>query len=87
MEKLFIVEEIASLVLDVAPLQRSRKLKEELKQWVVAALEIKSTQSLACVTNMIVLIVIKISLSHDHKFIRETLTRGIVSKCTTSICK
>ena len=87
MEKLFILEEIASLVLDVAPLQRSRKLKEELKQWVVAALEIKSTQSLACVTNMIALIVIKISLSRDHKFIRETLTRGIVSTCTTSICK
>ena len=51
-EKLFILKEIASLVLDVAPLQRSRKLKEELKQWVVAALEIKSTQSLACVINM-----------------------------------
>ena len=51
-EKVFILEEIASLVLDVAPLQRSRKLKEELKQWVVSALEIKSTQSLACVTNM-----------------------------------
>ena len=52
MEKLFILEEIASLVLDVVPLQRSRKLKEELKQWVVAALEIKSTQILDCVTNM-----------------------------------
>ena len=51
-EKLFILEEIASLVLDVAPLQRSRKLKEELKQWVVAALEIKSTQTAACVTNI-----------------------------------
>ena len=52
MEKLFILKEIASLVLDVASLQRSRKLKEELKQWVVAAFEIKSTQTLDCVTNM-----------------------------------
>ena len=43
-EKLFILEEISSLVLDVASLQRSRKLrklKEELKQWVVSALDIK----------------------------------------------
>ena len=36
---------------------------------------------------LIVLIIIKISLSYDHKFIRESLTRGIVSKCTTSLGK
>ena len=52
MKKLFILEEIASLVLDVALLQRSRKLKEELKQWVAAALEIKSIQTPACVTKI-----------------------------------
>ena len=45
-EKLFILEEIASLVLDVAPLQRYRKLKEELKQWIVAVLMATFTNSL-----------------------------------------
>ena len=33
-----------------AEIQKIEKLKEKLKQWVVSALEIKSTQSLACVT-------------------------------------
>ncbi len=46
------MEEITSLVLDVAPLQRSRKFRRIVETGVVSALEIKSTQSLACVTKL-----------------------------------